>query len=154
MSVPTDTWITIAESDILASLNNSEFQTLITTALASMQPDPTTVLIPDVTEEVRGYVRGGPGNVLGAEGTVPRELKNAAIDILLYRLSCRVSNSDMQKAFKPNNDLAIEKLEKVAKGIIRVSAPLTLTTTTTSAPSPQIGESRRHGFGYEEERGL
>ena len=45
-------------------------------------------MISDVTAEVRGYVRRR--NTLGQSGTLPKELKNAAIDIIIYRAANRL----------------------------------------------------------------
>jgi hypothetical protein len=150
----TDTWITLAKADIQASVNDSEFEALLDTALSGGQSDPTTVLIPDVTNQVRGYIRAGSGNVLGPDGTIPSELKNAAVDLIVYRVARRISNSDTAKAWKGPADDAREMLKDVANGLIKVSAPITITTTLTSAPAPAIGEPRRHGFGYDAERGV
>lgn len=83
-----DTWITITQDDILASINNPELTAALNTAPASGQDNILDTLISDVTAEVRGYVRRR--NTLGQSGTLPQELKNAAIDIIIYRAANRL----------------------------------------------------------------
>lgn len=147
-----DTWITLAKSDVQASINDTELETLLSTAIAGGQPDPTTILIPDVSVEVRGYVRRR--NTLGPTGTIPQELKDAAIDIICYRCAQRIGGSGAAKNWKARNDEAVAKLVKVADGIIYVSAPDTPTTDITSAPGPSMPPFVPRRFGYDEERGI
>jgi hypothetical protein len=147
-----DTWIAIAKSDVQASINDTELETLLNTAIASGQPDPTTILIPDVTVEVRGYVRHR--NTLGPTGMIPQELKDAAIDIICYRCAQRIGGSEAAKNWKARNDEAVEKLGKVAAGAIYVSAPGTPSTEITSAPGPAMPPFVPRRFGYDKERGI
>jgi phage gp36-like protein len=147
-----DTWIILAKSDVQASINDTELEALLNTAIAGGQPDPTTVLIPDVTAEVRGYVRRR--NTLGPTGTIPQELKDAAIDIICYRCAQRIGGSEAAKNWKARNEEAVAKLVKVAEGAIYVSAPETPTTETTSAPGPALPPFVPRRFGYDEERGI
>ena len=101
-----DTWITIAQDDVLASINNSELTAALNTALAAGQDNPLDTLIPDVTAEVRGYVRRR--NTLGQSGTLPQELKNAAIDIIIYRTANRLRKKAIAEDKKPDNDQALK----------------------------------------------
>jgi phage gp36-like protein len=146
-----DTWITLTQDDVLASINNSELTAAITTALASGQDNPLDTLLPDVTAEVRGYVRRR--NTLGPTGTLPQELKNAAIDIIIYRAANRLRKKAVAEDKKPDNDQALRKLEGVADGSIAVSVPDNPTTEVTSAPAPHFEKARRQ-FGWDEERGI
>jgi phage gp36-like protein len=146
-----DTWITITQNDVLASINNSELTAAINTATASGQDNPLDTLLPDVTAEVRGYVRRR--NTLGPTGTLPQELKNAAIDIIIYRAANRLRKKAIADDKKADNDQALRKLEGVAEGGIAVSAPDSPTTEVTSAPAPHFEKARRE-FGWDEERGV
>lgn len=146
----TDTWITIGTADVLASVNNSELTAAINTLVASGQASPLTILIPSVSERVRSYCRRR--NTVGPAGTIPLELKDAAIDIIIYRCACRVNSAVVEKQ-KPYND-AMKMLKEVASGEMAISAPLTQTTDVTSAPSPQIQPRHSEGFGYKKERGI
>jgi phage gp36-like protein len=147
-----DTWITIAQDDVLASINNAELTAALNAALASGQDNPLDTLIPDVTAEVRGYVRRR--NTLGQSGMLPQELKNAAIDIIIYRTANRLRKKAIAGEKKADNDQALLKLQGVADGSVAVSAPDNPTTEVTSAPGPQFEKPRSEGFGYEEERGI
>lgn len=146
-----DTWITISQDDVLASINNSELTAALNAAIASGQDNPLNTLIPDVTAEVRGYVRRR--NTLGQTGTLPQELKNAAIDIIIYRTANRLRKKAIAEDKKPDNDQALQKLEAVAEGAVAVSAPDNPTTEVTSAPRPHVEPMHRE-FGYDEERGI
>jgi phage gp36-like protein len=146
-----DTWITLTQDDVLASINNSELAAALSTALASGQDNPLDTLLPDVTAEVRGYVRRR--NTLGLSGTLPQELKNAAIDIIIYRAANRLRKKAIAEDKKADNDLALRKLEGEADGAVAVSAPDNPTTEVTSAPAPHFEQPRRK-FGWDEERGV
>jgi phage gp36-like protein len=146
-----DTWITLSPDDVLASINNSELTAAITTALASGQDNPLDTLLPDVVAEVRGYVRRR--NTLGQTGMIPQELKNAAIDIIIYRAANRLRKKAIAEDKKADNDQALKKLEAVAEGTIAVSAPDVVTGEITSAPDPQFERTIRE-FGPEHERGI
>lgn len=146
-----DTWITLTQDDVLASINNSELTAALNTATASGQDNPLDTLLPDVTAEVRGYVR--LRNTLGPTGTLPQELKNAAIDIIIYRAANRLRKKAIADDKKPDNDQALRKLEAVAEGGLAVSIPDNPTTEVTSAPAPHFEKPRRQ-FGWDEERGI
>ncbi|HZM01557.1 MAG TPA: phage protein Gp36 family protein [Candidatus Saccharimonadales bacterium] len=146
-----DTWITITPDDILASINNAELTAALNTAIASGQGNPLDTLIPDVTAEVRGYVRRR--NTLGQSGTLPQELKNAAVDIIIYRTASRLRKRAIAEDKKADHDQALNKLAGVADGTVAVSAPDNPTTEVTSAPAPQF-DSQRRAFGWERERGI
>ena len=146
-----DTWITLTQDDVLASINNSELTAALNTATASGQDNPLDTLLPDVTAEVRGYVR--LRNTLGPTGTLPQELKNAAIDIIIYRAANRLRKKAIADDKKPDNDQALRKLEAVAEGGLAVSIPDNPTTEVTSAPAPHFEKARRQ-FGWDEERGI
>jgi phage gp36-like protein len=146
-----DTWITLTQDDVLASINNAELAAALNTALASGQDNPLDTLLPDVTAEVRGYVRRR--NTLGPTGTLPQELKNAAIDIIIYRAANRLRKPAIAGDKKADNDQALRKLEGVAEGSIAVSAPDNPATEVTSAPAPHFEKARRE-FGWDEERGI
>jgi hypothetical protein len=147
-----DTWINITKSDIQASYNDTTLEAMLSVATANGQSDPTTTLIPDVTMEVRAYVRSR--NTLGPAGTVPQELKNAAVDIICYRVAQRIAGGDEAKNWKAANDQAMDKLKAVARGDFKVSAPDTPTTDVTSAPSPAMPPHVPRRFGWDEERGI
>ena len=146
-----DTWITLTQDDVLASINNPELTAALNTALASGQDNPLDTLLPDVTAEVRGYVRRR--NTLGQSGTLPQELKNAAIDIIIYRAANRLRKKAIAEDKQADYEQALRRLQGVAEGRVAVSAPDNPTSEVTSAPGPRLSKARRE-FGLEEERGI
>ena len=145
----TDTWIALTPADVQNALNQDELA--VFQSAGGNAGAPLTGLIADVTDEVRGYCRRR--NTLGLDGTLPRELKNPAIDIVLYRLMKRVSGASGTEGRRKDHDSAIETLQKVATGEFLISAPLTASTSVTSAPSPHFAE-KHHEFGRKKERGI
>ena len=145
----TDTWVVLTPADVQNALNQDELAVM--QSAGGNAGAPLTGLIADATDEVRGYCRRR--NTLGADGTIPRELKNPAIDLVIYRLMKRVSGASGTEGRRKDHDSAIETLQRVATGEFLISAPLTPTTSVTSAPSPQIAE-KHHRFGYNKERGI
>jgi phage gp36-like protein len=92
-------------------------------------------------------------NTLGPGGTLPQELKNAAIDIIIYRTANRLRKKAIAEDKKADNDEGLRKLQAVAEGRVAVSAPDNPTTEVTSAPGPRMAKARRE-FGWDEERGI
>lgn len=109
-------WTAITEADVLANLNDAEVQTF-REKIRDDQADPLATILADVTSEVRGYCLRQIAK-LPASG-VPPSLKNAALDIAVYRLCKRVQTGSEQQR-KPAADDAVKKLEKVAERKILV----------------------------------
>lgn len=150
----TDTWITIAEADVQNSINDSELEANLGIAQASGQTAAAiiTAIIADVSAEIAGYCRAvGP---IGPAGTIPQELKNAAIDIILYRVCGRVSGATAANARKKSHDDAMAVLAKVPTRLFFISSPVTLGTTSTAVTIPSIQPRPSEGFGYRKERGF
>jgi len=104
-------WVTLTETDVKIALNNAELQAY-RTKLAADQDDPLPSLIMDVVAEVRGYVAAR--HPIEADG-IPHSLKNAALDLIIYRLAKRCQ-STAEDQFKPAADDAIALLQRVADG--------------------------------------
>lgn len=125
-------WITISETQVKASLNDDELR-LYREKIAEGDADPLSGIIADVVAEVRGYVltRHPPG----AAGTIPPGLRNAAVDIIIYRLAKRLQiKSEEQR--KPANDDAVALLQRVAEGKVFVEAD----DGSISVPLPSASE--------------
>lgn len=104
-------WITLLETDVKTALNNAELQAY-RTKLAADQDDPLPTLIADVVAEVRGYVAAR--HPIEAEG-IPHALKNAALDLIVYRLAKRC-HVEPEKQRKDAADDAVKLLVRVAEG--------------------------------------
>jgi len=116
-------WITIVEADVKASLNEQELEAY-RSRIANGDSDPIPSIIPDVTAEVRGYV--GTSWPLEASG-IPQSLKNAAVDIIIYRLCKRVHIAGAEQR-KDAADDAVELLKRVADGKHSIDADSGTTT--------------------------
>lgn len=147
-----DSWITFTQDDVLASVNSPVLTAAINVALGANQQSPIAVLIPDVIMQVRGYCRRR--NTLGPDNTIPNELKNAAIDIVIYRCANRIAPKVAEEKKKSYDD-AIKTLEAVSEGSLLISIPDCPSAQVTSAPAPAFPDhAHKHGFGRNEERGI
>jgi phage gp36-like protein len=139
-------WITLAEADILASLNDAEVDAY-RTRRAAAQEDPLTPILTDVTAEVRGYIV--TRYPLAATG-IPRSLKNAAVDLAIYRLAKRC-HAASETARKPAADDAVTQLQAVADGTHGIESdadPLTRETVVGPQITPRTRtHTRAHQDG-------
>lgn len=105
-------WITPTESDVHQTLNPDEIAAY-RERRAAAQSDPLPGIITDVVAHIRGFV-AGVLDVRSQTG-IPHSLKNAALDIIVYRLAkrCHMSTEQQHKAAA---DDAGRLLEMVARG--------------------------------------
>lgn len=111
------TWVTLTESDVKVALNAAELETY-RNQVANGDSDPLSTIIADVTAEVRGYV--ATRYPLEAEG-LPHSVKNAALDLAVYRLAKRCQ-STTQEQRKPAADDAMSLLRDVAAGEVAIAS--------------------------------
>lgn len=111
------TWVTLTESDVKVALNAAELETY-RNQVANGDSDPLSTIIADVTAEVRGYV--ATRYPLEADG-LPHSLKNAALDLAVYRLAKRCQ-STTQEQRKPAADDAMSLLRDVAAGEVAIAS--------------------------------
>jgi hypothetical protein len=103
-------WITLATTDVAAALNEAELEKY--REFIDTEPDPLPGILADVTQEVRGYVATvAPITSSG----IPHELKNAALDIVVWRLAKRCGAS-VDQSRTDAADKARALLERVADG--------------------------------------
>ena len=104
----------LQEQQALQGQNNSGFQTI---------PAISTFL-QTVINSVRGYVKAG-GNMVGSPGTTPDQLEMEVLSITAWRwLSsapslAKYKSEDRRKLY----DNGMDRLDKVAQGIIRIELP-------------------------------
>lgn len=109
------TWGTITAADVEGSLNDGELSEY--RLKCAQIEDPLPGLITDVTEEVRGYLTARYD--LGSSQTgVPSDLRTAAIDIIIYRLTKRVEvdKGDGDNLRADAADRAEKRLQAAGKG--------------------------------------
>jgi len=111
------TWVTLTESDVKVALNAAELETY-RNQVANGDSDPLGTIIADVTAEVRGYV--ATRYPLEADG-LPHSLKNAALDLAVYRLAKRCQSATEAQR-KPAADDAMSLLRDVAAGDVAIAS--------------------------------
>lgn len=119
-------WVELTVEDLKPRLSGPELTLLQSRALATGQSDPVPEVIAQAIDEVRGYVSSNRKNVLGPAGTIPAQLKRAAVSIAIWDLAGRpgaggkiVRTEDRKDAY---ND-AMKLLERVSKDEFAVEAP-------------------------------
>lgn len=134
-------WVTIIESDVKGALSNGELESY-RNLVANGDTDPLAGIIADVTAEVRGYIV--TRYTLPSAAGLPQSLKNAAVDIIVYRL-CKRAKTSTEDQRKPAADDARALLERVADGKHGVEDATDATTAAASAGAlPSIGERTRY----------
>lgn len=130
-------WITITEADILQNLADAEVDAYRSRRAAS-QTDPLAGLMADVTAEVRGAI---VTRYPLASAGLPHSLKNAACDIIIYRLAKRC-HAASEPARKPAADDAQEILRRVADGLHGIESDTDPLNAVSSA-GPAITDRTR-----------
>lgn len=87
-------WITLTRAKLQDKLTGAEYNAVKGAALGAGQDADNLIdeALARVTKEVRGYVGGCKSNTLGATGTIPDELEDAALAMALVRFFNRVPN--------------------------------------------------------------
>ena len=112
-------WITLTPDDLNGALGANEVAKF---TQVSGNGDIRASLIDQVTREVRGYA--GSAGPLGPDGTIPDELKDAAVSLVVWRYVTQgPAKSLATDARKNAADNALTLLRDVAKGAFRVVAP-------------------------------
>jgi hypothetical protein len=133
-------WRALTTVDVQTGLSAQEIQAVTTYALAPGQTDPTPSVIASTMNQVRGYVAAKFGGTpIGAEGTIPDELVDSAIDIAVWKLVLRFPGKLMANdARKTKYETALAQLKDVARGLFIVEMPTTPTAATVGVVLPSI----------------
>ncbi len=130
-------WIEITEADVLTVLSGPELAGYRSAALALGQADPVAPTIAQVVAMVRGHVAGCPANILGAGATLPEKLKAAALDVIAYRIPCRL-NMKSGPSRQNLHDQAVRLFERVSQGRFAIEEPATASDEVIAAGNPRI----------------
>ena len=144
-------WRVITEADVLTQLSGDELEKLQTLSLADDQVDPLPGIMTQVSDEVRGYVRGNSANKMDTSPKLPPEVIGAAITISRWRLCGRLAiGGSAQLLMTPQREKdysdAIEFLKLVAKGEIAVEQPESEITETAEEPRGCHGSGTKVSF--------
>jgi len=108
-------WIVLTVAHFAERLSVPELEASGSHALADEQPDPVAPALAAVTQEVRGYVAAHPANSLGAGETIPSELLNAAMALVIPQLCTRLPLRMTDARAEAKRD-ALTLLRHVAEG--------------------------------------
>ena len=128
-------WITLAATDLSSHLSEAE-----RTGLPVSLPDGSTVasmlgvILSQVTLMVRARVGAYHSNTLGADGTIPDELKSTALTIVRSNLLTRVDMPVSQDRERETSE-AYDTLKAVARGEFAIVAPETVSDSQPAGPS-------------------
>lgn len=137
-------WITLSESDLgerLAAAELTALQSAATGTHGNTVPDVMT----SVVAEVRGRVAANKQNLLGAAGTIPEELRSAALAIARWRALSRLPGvrSLQDDARRQEYTDALALLAAVARGEFAVEQPDEAAEIDTAGiPDPEVGDPR------------
>ena len=124
--VSTDPWPLPTVADLRTHISDPEWESFTQDTLQLSGGDPVPALLQQSVDRIRNAVSRG-GFVMGALGTVPRELLTHTIDFAKYKLFSRVASlKAYAEGMKPVAD-GIEKFldDYVAAGKSSVSMPTT-----------------------------
>lgn len=138
-------WRAITEADLLTKISGPELAALRAAALKAGQVDPVQPTIDQVTRYVRGRVAACQRNQLGAGNTVPDELIDAALALIVMRIMSRAAgiSIDPKGVRKSEEEKAEALLRDVAACKMVIVAPDTVSTEKVSTPLPAITPRER-----------
>lgn len=125
-------WETLTNETIADRFNPDEMA-----ALTSMQggKDQLSGVLTDTIDAVRGQIKAGGGQV-GPDGMTPKSLKREIVSIVIWDWLTGYSKNDKLQTDARKNKYAeaIAKLEKIAKGELKVELPDPGQTDSQQAP--------------------
>ena len=139
-------WTTLDSDDVKNRLSGAEYAGVTSAALASGQTAAGVVAeqISGVVNYVRGFV---PASVPRGDGeTIPDELKDAALAMIVYRILTRLPSLKLllDDARKSANEAAEKLLRDVAAGRFRLIAPTDpAASQAAGATIAQVGTTTR-----------
>lgn len=133
-------WIEITEAHLLTALSGTELAKLRAAALQSGQADPVQPVFDQVTAEVRGRVAACDRNQLGDGNTIPSELLDAALALVVMRIMTRAAGTviDPQGGRKAAAERADRTLEAVAACDFAIVQPTSASTEEVGVTLPSV----------------
>jgi Ni,Fe-hydrogenase III component G len=139
-------WRAITEADVLRKISGDELEAVRAAALANAQADPLAGTITDITKMVRGYVAACSNNSLDATlTTIPEELMDAAIALLVPKLMARVAglSIDKEDVRKTDSANALQLMRDVAACRFAIVQPEDVSDEEVASPSPRFPTTER-----------
>ena len=147
-------WITLTAGDLAERMAGPEYDAVRKAATGTYGQEQAQVLA-DTVAEVRGRVAACARNRLGPAGTVPEELRGAALAIFRWRFLTRVPGLKalLTDARKAEYDDALRLLEAASACRFAVEQPEEPVETDTGTTAPSIADRPSH-WGYPAQEGL
>jgi phage gp36-like protein len=142
-------WAALTAAEIKTRLSGPELTALQGAALATGQSDPLPEVIAQVTNLIRGYI--AVRYPLGTAGTLPPELKDAAIAIARWRLIGRLAIGGAggimpSEQRKQEYDEAIKLVQSIAEGKFAIELPDPIDETPHASTNAQYGGEPKLDF--------
>lgn len=148
-------WVTITEANLLTRISGPELSAIRAAALGAGQADPVAETIKNTVMYVRGRVAACKQNTLGAGQTIPEELMQQALALIVVAFMDRAAGLmiDANGQRKRDAERAEEILKDVAACEFAVEQPATPSTQVISSPEPSIS-ANEPGFTRDEQDGV
>lgn len=127
-------WISITSDNLKQCITGPEYNAFTTAALNTSQDAGTLVAdaIARTVAEIRGYVGASKVNTLGEDGTIPGELEDTALVLVICKIITRLPGLKRTlERFETMQDNAMKRLGDVAADRFAIVQP------TTAAPSDE-----------------
>jgi hypothetical protein len=141
-------WITFTAASVASRLTGPEMTALKSAAKASGQDGDELLsdCIDRAVREVRGSVAGCSRNTLGEEGTIPDELEDATLAIVIYRFISRLPGAAAKALLgqirSTNYEDARDLLKQVAACKFGIVPPETPGDDQAAGPAAELISSR------------
>lgn len=146
-------WITLTAAHLKGKISDAEYGSVTAASLATGQTAAAIVEeeLESTTVMVRGYVSGFRGNVLGEAGTIPDEVKDAALCIMRHKVFTRVPGLKrlLDEGRVREYEDAIKLLRDVAAGRFRIVGPTTAAPTEEQAGGGTVSVITKRPIGRE-----
>jgi hypothetical protein len=132
-------WITITDADILGKSTGGEVEAARSAALATGQSDPVPGIVEQVVREVRSFVAACSRNTLGPAGTIPDELKGAALNRIRFECATRIPGGALlDEDRRASNRDALTLLKEAAACRLSIEQPETVSEEVTAGAAGEI----------------
>jgi hypothetical protein len=133
-------WVEITEDDLLTAISGPELEAIRAAALGAGQADPVQPTIDQVTRKVRSYVAACADNELGTGNTIPDELMDDALALIIVRLMPRAAGLMIDASEVRRNAAkdAMTNLRAVSRCGMALEQPATVSSEVVVSPSPSI----------------
>ena len=132
-------WNTLATTDVTAEILPDEVKMLNTIQGST---EILSAVLTRVVAELQSDILNG-GNQIGPVGTVPDQIRGAAIAMVRWEWFCGLPKTDLQSELRKNqNEAAQKKMDKIRDGTRKTEIPLNPQNVTGATSRVEVV---RHG---------